>query len=99
LTRVVVDATNGTVLETSTLDVEEPKALEEFNLSTLRPASEVVRIAQNETDGTVTAVELLTDDGLIYYEVDFETDNGTESTVYVAPTERPVIGVQTEGGR
>ncbi|MFC6823764.1 PepSY domain-containing protein [Halopelagius fulvigenes] len=95
---MTIDATNGTVLETSVEDDEDEfEDLRALNLRELRSATDAVAIAQNETAGTVTEVELRTDEGLPIYEVEVVADDGTETTVYVAATEGPVLGIHTEG--
>lgn len=94
---MTIDATNGTVLETSIEDDEDEfKNLRALNLSELRSATDTVAIAQTETAGTVTEVELGAGEGLPIYEVEVVAD-GTETTVYTAASEGPVLGVHTEG--
>lgn len=98
VTTVTIDATNGTVVETSVEDDEDEfEDLRALNLSELRSATDAVAIAQNETAGTVTEVELEADEGLSIYEVEVVADDDTETTVYVAASEGPVLGVYTEG--
>lgn len=93
---VVVDATNGSIVRTSTERRGQVDELSGIDLADLRSASEAVQIAQNETNGTVTEVNLQVDEGPVFYEVELHSADGTESTVFVDVTEGPVLGVQTE---
>jgi len=95
---VAVNATTGSVVATE--EEEDDDFLddifgdddapdESLNVSAMRTAIEAVQLVQNETDvnGTITEVELETNDGRSVYEVEIDQANDGDRTVVVAAME------------
>lgn len=98
---VGVNATTGAVVATEEEDDDflddifgdDDAPDESLNVSAMRTAIEAVQLVQNETDvnGTITEVELETDDGRPVYEVEIDQASDGDRTVVVA-------AVEDEGG-